>query len=264
MQTTDIPSKLPIRWGESAGSSFIRSIPTASQIGITDGAASLTDGFVPLNFQPIASGGIPPFGQDMNGILYEISGWARWVAAGGPVFYDSDFATAIGGYPKGAVLASSVTAGAFWVNGVEANATNPDSGGSNWTLLVPAKASAAEVIAGTDNAKYITPLALGMGVLASANGYLQIGGIIIQWATGHADPANTSEPTQVITYPIAFPTAVFQPFVSTMIASATNNADCTYQTAGAPGLSSLTVQRQFMQGGTLSVQTTPKIIVIGN
>ena len=35
-------------------------IPVPSQIGITPGAASFTDGFPPLTATPIGSGGIPP------------------------------------------------------------------------------------------------------------------------------------------------------------------------------------------------------------
>jgi len=137
MQQSDTPLKLDIPFANAATlGTYRRAIPKASQIAITPGAASLTDGFPPLNFTPLGSGGIPPFGQDMNGILYELSGWTRWQAAGGPVFFDGTFATAIGGYPKAAVVAST-TLGGFWVSLVENNATDPDAGPSaNWQALV--------------------------------------------------------------------------------------------------------------------------------
>ena len=48
-------------------------IPNASQIAITPGAASYNDGFPPLTRTPVAAGGVPPFGEDMNGILYAMS-----------------------------------------------------------------------------------------------------------------------------------------------------------------------------------------------
>lgn len=134
MQLTDIPDKLPLPFAAAAGPSYIRSIPTASQIGITPGAASLTDGFPPLNFNPVASGGIPPFGQDMNGILNWVSAWAQWVSAGSPVSFDSTFATAIGGYPRGALLNSLSSVG-FWSSLVDDNTTNPDTGGANWQAV---------------------------------------------------------------------------------------------------------------------------------
>ena len=136
MQASDIPVKLQIPFGNSAGGGFINVIPKDSQIAITPGAASLTDGFPPLTFLPVASGGIPPFGADFNGILYEISAWARWVSAGGPVKYDAAFSTAIGGYPMGAML-TSASGGSWWLSTANNNTTDPDAGGANWVWISP-------------------------------------------------------------------------------------------------------------------------------
>jgi hypothetical protein len=132
MLAASIPAKFLLAFGQNAGAGYIRAIPTASQIGIQNGAASLNDGFVPLNFLPVGSGGVPPFGQDMNGILYQITAWTQWYNAGGPISYDAAFSSANGGYPKGSILAST-TFGNYWLNTVDANTTNPDSGGANWT-----------------------------------------------------------------------------------------------------------------------------------
>src|SRR5579871_5172056 len=107
MLQANIPTKFPIPWANAAGPSFIRTIPQNSQIGIQDGAASLTDGFPPLNFTAVQAGGKPPFGQDFNGILKQITQWLQWEQAGGPAPYDAAFATAIGGYPRGAVIANA-------------------------------------------------------------------------------------------------------------------------------------------------------------
>lgn len=136
MQISDIPARLPIPFANSGPKN---SIPTASQIAITPGAASLTDGFPPLTMTPVAAGGVPPFGQDMNGILFATSAWSRWVAAGAPVSYDATFQTAIGGYPRGAMLVSSVP-GRFWVSTVDNNVTNPNSGGAGWQPFAPSGA----------------------------------------------------------------------------------------------------------------------------
>lgn len=135
MQISNLPAnKFSIPFASAAGAGFINVIPEASQIGITNGAASLTDGFPPLNFLPVGSGGVPPFGQDMNGILKEISAWTQWQNAGGLVPYDATFSTAIGGYPQSAVLAGT-TAGAVWLSTVDNNVTNPNTGGAGWVLL---------------------------------------------------------------------------------------------------------------------------------
>lgn len=138
MQDSQTPPKIPLPWGNSAGGSFIRTVPTASQIGIQNGAASLTDGFPPNCFIPIATGGAGPFGQDMNGILNQITAGLRWAQAGGPIFYDAVFSAAIGGYPKATVLSKVSTPGLFWISTVDNNTTDPDASGANWSAFPPA------------------------------------------------------------------------------------------------------------------------------
>lgn len=138
MQQSGIPTKFPVVWASGAGGSYIRTVPNPSQIGITNGAASFTDGFPPLNFQAVGSGGYPPAGQDFNGALNAITAWNQWQQAGASVQYDSGFSTSIGGYPKGAVLQSTSNAQLFWLNIADNNTTNPDSGGVNWVAMGPA------------------------------------------------------------------------------------------------------------------------------
>lgn len=130
MQTSNIPSaRISIPF---ANSGTKNTIPNASQIGVTPGAASYTDGFPPLTFTPLAAGGIPPFGADFNGVLNAISAWIRWFTAFSPSApYDSTYSTSIGGYPKGALIPKATFDG-FWQNMVENNTTNPDAAGANW------------------------------------------------------------------------------------------------------------------------------------
>ena len=131
MQSSNIPSKIPLPFAYSASGSYINTIPTASQIGIVNGKASLTDGFPPLTFSPISAGGVPPFGADFNGILNEITSIQQWQEAGGFFPFDATFATTIGGYPKGAILQSSTFNG-LWVSTIENNSNNPDTTGTGW------------------------------------------------------------------------------------------------------------------------------------
>src|SRR5580693_6790303 len=134
MLASGIPAKFPIPWAYGAGGAYIRSIPEASQIGVQAGAASLTDGFPPVTFLPLGSGGTPPFGQDANGILNQITLWSQWQQAGGPVSYDSAFSSAIGGYPKGALLLAAA-GNYWWLSTADNNTSDPDTGGSNWTYV---------------------------------------------------------------------------------------------------------------------------------
>src|SRR5579859_2798037 len=99
MQASQIPVKISTLWGASAPAGNITSpIPIPSQIGVTPGRASFTDGFPPVCFIPTTGGGTPPFGADFNGIFNMLSAWDRWTAAGGSfVTWDGTFSTAIGG-----------------------------------------------------------------------------------------------------------------------------------------------------------------------
>lgn len=126
MLRSAIPTRFQKVWAVSAAGAYIRTVPVASQIGIQDGAASFTDGFVPDNFTAIAAGGVPPFGQDFNGLLNVMTAWTQWVQARGPIAYDSTFSTAIGGYPQDAILDSAVVLGAQWLCTVDNNTTDPD------------------------------------------------------------------------------------------------------------------------------------------
>lgn len=110
-------------------------IPVPSQISTTVNAASFTDGFPPNTMTPEASGGLPFFGQDMNGILWMISAYCANFAAGAFSKYNATLSTAISGYPLGAILSATGAASGtnnLWVNLVDGNTTNPDAGGANW------------------------------------------------------------------------------------------------------------------------------------
>lgn len=136
MKIADIPTKFNIPFANSAGAGYITTIPEASQIPITPGRASLTTGFPPLTFLPVGSGGVPPFGADMNGLMKQVTQWSRWQAAAGPVPYDGTFSTAIGGYPKGALVGATSFSG-FWISTVDDNTSNPEAGGANWLPFYP-------------------------------------------------------------------------------------------------------------------------------
>lgn len=123
MQLSNAPSKFPLPFAASGGKN---SIPTASQIAITPGAASLTDGFPPLTRTPISAGGVPPFGLDMNGILYLATAINQWDNAGAGYVWDGTFASNIGGYPQGARVLRSDGTG-YWLNTVDNNTNNPEA-----------------------------------------------------------------------------------------------------------------------------------------
>lgn len=160
MQASQIPVKFQIPFANAAGGGFIRQVPVASQIGIQGGAASLTDGFPPLTFLPVGSGGVPPFGQDVNGILNQITAWLQWNNAGGMVKWDSTFSTAIGGYPVGSFILNAAGTG-FWLCTVDNNATNPDAAGAGWLAIVVTASNALPLVDGSGAAGTAVPYSRG-------------------------------------------------------------------------------------------------------
>lgn len=133
MQTSSQPKLLPVPFAD-AGSK--QNIPNDSQIGITAGRASYTDGFPPLTRTPLAAGGVPPFGTDFNGVLNDITAALRWSQSGAGYPFNAAFNTAISGYPKGARIPNSTLDG-YWLNTIEGNQNNPETTGSSagWVPL---------------------------------------------------------------------------------------------------------------------------------
>lgn len=133
------PVKMVEAFGINAGAAYITApFPIPSQIGTNPGNASLNDGFTPLNMTALTSGGIPPSGADMNGILFLISSTVAAVSAGQLYnAFDSIYAAAIGGYNKGAVVADATNLLQRWVSAIAANTTDPATTPANWISSTP-------------------------------------------------------------------------------------------------------------------------------
>jgi hypothetical protein len=161
MQLSSPPTLVPLPFADSGTKNVI---PEAASP--TPGLASLTTGFPPVTMTPLAAGGIPPAGQDMNGILNLITQTIRWANAGGGFKYDSTFATDanVGGYPQGAVLLRGDGAG-YWLNLADNNQTNPEGGTpANWA---PLDAYGTTAITGLTNANVtLTPAQYGLSIIA--------------------------------------------------------------------------------------------------
>lgn len=127
------PPVIPEPFANDADPLYITAIPDTTGVA---GRASYSLGFPPLTMQPVAGGGKPPFGQDMNGILFALSAHDFYVQAGQLFQWDTNVAAAIGGYAIGTLLGSTdgVT---VWFNTVAANSTNPDDNGTaaGWVSL---------------------------------------------------------------------------------------------------------------------------------
>ena len=178
-----------------AASGSKNTIPTTSQIGVVDGAASYPDGFPPLCGTPLESGGKPPSRSDMNGILHGITENLRYLLGGCVPKFSSTFAAAIGGYPVGSIVQDNAGANCYR-NLVDGNATDfnttPASIGVSWELVygpdktVPSAttslqgkvelATIAETQAGTDTTRAITPAGLAATVLGMGQAWSNVMG----------------------------------------------------------------------------------------
>jgi len=133
MKLTDKPTQIVVPFASSGEKNDIP--VNATQTTNEEGKAALDVGFPPITMTDISAGGIPPSGQDFNGIFNIITAGLRYSMAGGLYPYNAEFSSAIGGYPIGAILIST-DGKTIWFNAADANTTDPDSTSSaNWNSL---------------------------------------------------------------------------------------------------------------------------------
>jgi hypothetical protein len=121
------PSLIVRAFGADATSEYI-TFPIPAVPTVTPGQASLSLGFPPPTMlDPDSQGGVPPFGQDMNGILRMITAYCVWLQGGGGFYFDAAFVTANGGYEEGSVLRSATNKTRFWVSLIDDNEDDPDT-----------------------------------------------------------------------------------------------------------------------------------------
>ncbi|WP_086613415.1 hypothetical protein [Acetobacter indonesiensis] len=133
MKQSDFPKRFSQPIAASASSGNLASIP-ATQAAAGDGTASVALGFPPETFIGRSAGGVPPRGQDMNGFLNRLSSVLQAYQAGMIGVYDAGFASSIGGYASGSVVAGT-TPGTFWVSTADNNMTQPGANGAFWQNL---------------------------------------------------------------------------------------------------------------------------------
>jgi hypothetical protein len=149
MQKSNAPTKLTVAFASGTGAGPVNTVPLTP--GSTPGTASYQTGFTSVNMEPIASGGVPPFGADFNGLFKAATTAQIWQQSGYMWPFDSTFAgnANIGGYPAGSVLMMGSGKG-LWLNQTDNNAQSPDATGSaGWIGLAAAGVSTIATTGGT-------------------------------------------------------------------------------------------------------------------
>ena len=149
----------------------------------TPGGISIPEGFPALTRTPIAAGGVPPSGLDMNGILQLLSLHTFWTNGGGKYRFNAALAAAIGGYPVGVVLQDD--SGLIeYLNVTANNSTNfnssPSSIGTNWIPWGGQNQLAAETGGSAANVYVAT-------TLPAIDSYLKFRNFVFAFSTTHAN-----------------------------------------------------------------------------
>ena len=109
---------------------------TIPDITTNEGYASYDKGFPDITMQPKESGGLPPRGQDMNGILNELSQFNQYQQMGGTYGLDNNILTN-GGYAKNSIVYQDDGIYRSLVdNNTDNFVNNPSAIGSTWKLIV--------------------------------------------------------------------------------------------------------------------------------
>ncbi|ARW48165.1 hypothetical protein [Acetobacter pasteurianus] len=134
MKYSELPSVITSLFASGASSSAVTDIPD-TQASSGDGRVSWKLGYPPETMIARSAGGVPPYGQDANGIGKKLSQYIQALQAGNIPKWTQDFANAIGGYPSGALAADPSTVGVFWVSTADDNTTQPGANGASWQSL---------------------------------------------------------------------------------------------------------------------------------
>ena len=100
MKSTEIIQPIPLV-SPIAASGIKNSIPDGAT-GTNN--ASIEEGFPEMTMKAPIDGGLPPWGQDFNGLFYTLSTLNCNIQNGGNITFNQAVSDKIGGYPNGAIL----------------------------------------------------------------------------------------------------------------------------------------------------------------
>lgn len=172
MLQSGAPVQLITPFAQGATGSLINNVPLVPFGGQPAGQVAYSTGFTITNFTAIASGGVPPWGADMNGLLFNATEAQIYAQAGYVYPFNATFSTGVGGYPKGGRVAMTSGLG-LWISTADSNTTNPDTAANAGWVAALANQGASTVSGITGGTVTLTnnelnaPLLLLTGTLTS-------------------------------------------------------------------------------------------------
>lgn len=141
---------LTIPFGREATPDMINDIPDYPNP--TDpNAASWEQGFPYVTTIPLAAGGLPPQGQDFNGVLRDITQHIVHQNKGG-MYKFNDIIVSAGGYPKGSILLSDDGL-TLYVSVIDENKVNFNTGEYSGSWIAIAGVDAFDLTEGSKSYK---------------------------------------------------------------------------------------------------------------
>jgi hypothetical protein len=195
-----IPKKyIPVPFANGADSAYVNNIPQTRASGDPQNKATWNVGFPPITMQPVnadGTGGIPPSGADMNGVLNTLSSHAYTAQYGVSYDWDSNIASNLGGYPSGAIVAYPVGNNAnktLYLSLQENNTSNPTSGAWKPLYTTPPFIRFPNYVARENRASGVNHIENRDGWIYILGGknesemYIYINGVAYKYARDYAD-----------------------------------------------------------------------------
>ncbi|MEG1818076.1 hypothetical protein [Pseudomonas sp.] len=123
------PNKITTPWASTGSKN-----PIPANANNTTGTAGFDKGFPDITMTPEEAGGIPPAGQDFNGILNVITECIRYSQSGGMPTFSQSISDIASGYGKGAVLKSDDGSKLF-LSKIDSNLNNPNTNPEGWGII---------------------------------------------------------------------------------------------------------------------------------
>lgn len=123
------PAKITTPWASTGSKN-----PIPANANNATGTAGFDKGFPDITMTPEEAGGLPPAGQDFNGIFYQITEIIRYIQAGGQPTFSPAMAAAINGYPSGAMVLGNDGL-TLWQSQIDSNMQAPNTDSSTWAKV---------------------------------------------------------------------------------------------------------------------------------